>query len=235
MNNTDNMIRLDDRLAAAASFVRENSVAADIGTDHAYLPIYLLQSGRSRAAVASDINRGPLDRAKADAARYNMGGNLSFCLSDGLRGVDLEGLGVTDIIICGMGGELIARIISESGYTKKPGVRLILQPMTAADDLREFLDKAGFRVIDEKLASAAGKIYCCICAEYDGVTRESTPAELLLGQRNIENREPLFLSYAAGILKKLNTKINGMKTGGLDCSREEACRAEILKITEDQA
>ena len=235
MNNTDNIIRLDDRLGAAASFVRENSVAADIGTDHAYLPIYLLQSGISKHAVASDINRGPLERAKADAARYDMGDNLSFCLSDGLRNVDLDGLGVTDIIICGMGGELIARIIDESEYARKPGVRLILQPMTAADDLRGYLDDAGFAVIDEKLASAAGKIYCCICAEYDGEKRTSSPAELLLGRKNIEKREALFLDYAAGILKKLNTKINGMKTGGLDCSAEEACRTEILKITEDRS
>ena len=233
MNNTDNIIHLDSRLSAAASFVRKDSVAADIGTDHAYLPIYLLQSGISKAAVASDVNRGPLDRAKADAAIYGMGDNLSFCLSDGLRGVDLEGLGVTDIIICGMGGELISRIVGESEYTKKSGVRLILQPMTAADDLRAFLDEAGFAVIAEKLASAAGKTYCCICAEYDGIKRTSTPAELLLGKKNIEKNEPLFAVYSAGILKKLDTKINGMKKGGLDCSLEEACRAEIASILED--
>jgi len=233
MNDKENIVRLDPRLASAASFVRKNASVADIGTDHAYLPIYLLQSGIAKSAVAADINRGPLERAKADAARYSMGSELSFCLSDGLRGIDLEGEKITDIIICGMGGELIARIVGESEYTKKPGVRLILQPMTAADDLRAFLDEAGYAVIDEKLSAAAGKIYCCIAAEYDGICRTSTPAELLLGKKNIENREPLFREYAAGILKKLNTRINGLKTGGHDCSAEEECRAEIEKITED--
>lgn len=233
MNNKENIVRLDSRLAAAASFVRQGASAADIGTDHAYLPIYLIQSGIAKSAVAADINRGPLERAKADAARYSMGNQLSFCLSDGLRGIDLEGLGITDIIICGMGGELIARIVGESEYTKNPAVRLILQPMTAADDLRAFLDNAGYNIIDEKISSAAGKTYCCICAEYDGVKRTSTPAELLLGKKNIEKREPLFEKYAAGILKKLDTRINGLKTGGHDCSADEECRADIKRIMED--
>lgn len=233
MNTKENIVQLDSRLRAAASFVRQNAVVADIGTDHAYLPIYLIQSGIAKSAVAADINAGPLERAKSDAARYSMGDELSFCLSDGLCGIDLEGKGITDIVICGMGGELIARIVGESEYTKKKGVRLILQPMTAADDLRAFLDSAGYAVIGEKLAAAAGKIYCCIAAEYDGIRRTSTPAELLLGKKNIENREPLFKDYAAGIAKKLDTRISGLKTGGHDCTAEEECRADIRKIMEE--
>lgn len=234
MNTTDKKLPvLDPRLACAASMVRQGAVIADIGTDHAYIPVYLTLAGISPYAIAADINKGPLERARTNAEKYDAADRIRFALADGLRGIEPEKDNVRDIVICGMGGELIARIVGESEYTKKPGVRLILQPMTAADDLRAFLDEAGYAVIDEKLSAAAGKIYCCIAAEYDGICRTSTPAELLLGKKNIENREPLFREYAAGILKKLNTRINGLKTGGHDCSAEEECRAEIEKITED--
>jgi len=230
MNENIPSVRLDARLATAASFVRKGAVVADIGTDHAYLPIYLLQKGVAKAAVAADINEGPLARAKADAALFGMGDSLSFCLSDGLESIDLAGLGVTDVVICGMGGELIAHILDRSPYVKNEAVRLILQPMTAGDDLRAYLDRAGFAVIDERLSLAGGKYYCCICAEYDGVLRQSSPAQLLLGKKTIENHEPLFEGYVAAHLKRLETKIAGMKKGGLDTAAEEVCRNEILEI-----
>ncbi len=230
MNENIPLVRLDARLAAAASFVREGAVVADIGTDHAYLPIYLLQKGVAAAAVAADINEGPLARAKADAALFGMGDALSFCLSDGLESIDLAGLGVTDVVICGMGGELIASILDRSPYVKNEAVRLILQPMTAGDDLRSYLDRAGFAITDEKLSLAGGKYYCCICAHYDGIKRQSSPAQLLLGKKAIEKGEPLFEGYVAAHMKRLETKIAGMKKGGLNTDAEEECRNEILKI-----
>lgn len=232
MTEEKNMLRLDDRLASAASFVRQGAVVADIGTDHAYLPVYLLQNGTVQKAIASDINQGPLERAKASAERYHITENIAFCRSDGLAGIDLEGESVTDIVICGMGGELIARIINDAAYTRKQGVRLILQPMTAADDLRAYLDENGFCVLDEKLSAAAGKTYCCLLAAYDGVKRKSSPAELLLGRRTIEKREPLFAQYAGEILHRLDKRIGGLTKGGLDATDEEACRCEIRKILE---
>ena len=222
--------RLDGRLACAASLVRDNAVIADVGTDHAYIPVYLLQTGRIRFAVASDINRGPLERAKAHAAQYGTADRMRFVLTDGLCGLEPERDGVTDFVICGMGGELIARILGESDAPKQPGVRLILQPMTAADDLRQFLGESGYAITEEKLCRAAGKLYTCIAASYDGVKRTYSPAELLLGPRNIENREPLFDEFAAGIEKKLETRIAGLTAGQLDSSAERACLDEIRTI-----
>ncbi|MBQ4354745.1 MAG: Nif3-like dinuclear metal center hexameric protein [Clostridia bacterium] len=227
---TSNHLHLDDRLLSAASFVRQGAVAADIGTDHAYLPVYLLQNKIARSAIASDINTGPLERAKASAERYGIRENITFCRSDGLQDIDLVSAGVTDIVICGMGGELIARILDASPYVRNADIHLILQPMTAADDLRAYLDQNGFAVLDEKLSAAAGKNYCCLLAVYDGVKRQSTPAELLLGKRTIEKREPLFEAYADEILHRLEKRINGLKKGALDASAEEACMREIRKI-----
>ena len=127
---------LDGRLAAAASFVRENAVVADIGTDHAHLPLWLLSAGKIRFAVASDINRAPLERAKKNAAAAGFSDRMDFVLCDGLSGLEPEKRGITDILVCGMGGELIARIVGESEYTRRPGVRLILCPMSQPDKLR---------------------------------------------------------------------------------------------------
>lgn len=220
----------DGRLGRAADFVREGAVVADIGTDHAYLPIYLLIQGKIKFAVASDINRGPLDSARRNAERYGLTDKMRFTLANGLDGLPLEEDGVTDIVICGMGGELIAQIISASEYTKKAGVHLILQPMSYPERLREYLAKNGYRIIDEGLCEAAGKRYTCILAEYDGVERDFTQTEYLLGERNIKNAEPLFACYAGGVAKKLREKIRGMETGGLDTAELKTCLSEINKL-----
>ena len=223
---------LDPRLAAAASFVRPGTVLADIGTDHAYLPVSLLLGGRIRFAVVSDINEGPLERARANAAKYGVSGKMRFVLTDGLAGLEPERDGVGDIAVCGMGGELIARIVGASDYTKKNGVRLILQPMSSPEELRSFLGGSGYAILDERLCRAAGKIYACLSVEYDGVQREYAPAELLLGRANIEKREPLFREFAETWLGRLDTQIAGRRKGGRGTEREEALRQEIQRILE---
>ena len=135
--------------------------------------------------------------------------------------------GVTDIVICGMGGELIARIADASAYTRNPDVRLILQPMTCAPELRQYLWDNGFRILEERLCGAAGKIYTCMHVLYDGEVRTYTPAELILGKSNIEKREPLFEEYAKNTIRRLKTQIDGMKKGGLDTAKEEADLASV--------
>jgi len=222
---------LDERLQCAADFVRDNAVVADIGTDHAYLPIYLLTNDRIKFAVASDINRGPLDRAKKNAAQYSVDDKMDFILSDGLCGINPDAHGVTDIVICGMGGELITKIIDDSPYTRTKGVRLILQPMTFSDKVRYYLASNGFDILDERLCEASGKIYTCILAEYDGGVRNFTQAELLLGKIQHAEYNPLFKKMTDQIIKRLQIKIEGMKKGDLDTAFEESCLSEIIKLT----
>ncbi len=223
---------LDPRLGAAAGFVRENAVVADIGTDHAYLPLFLLETGRARFAVVSDVNRGPLERARKNAAAAGMLEKMRFVLTDGLTELKPEREGVTDILICGMGGELIARIVSGSDYVKRPGVRLILGPMSSPEELRLWLAENGFRIDAESLAESAGKRYATILAEYDGKKRRFTPAELLLGKHNIEEYGPLFREFAGEWLDRVCTRIAGRKRGGLPTAEDEALRDEIAEILE---
>lgn len=221
---------LDARLKAAASFVRENSVVADIGTDHAYLPVYLVSVGRAVYSYACDINRGPLEKARETVTKYEAGDKVRLVLTDGLASEELSEDGnISDIVICGMGGELIERILKASELPYDNKIRLILQPMTFAHTLREFLLTDGFDIADERLCKSAGRVYTVICAEYDGVCRKYSDAELYLGRKNLENREPLFEEYAAKQCAKLKTVIDGKKRGGLDCGNEEKLLEEIEK------
>ena len=227
-------IKTDDRLMSAVSFVRDGAVVADIGTDHGYIPIYLIKNGISPFAYASDVNVMPLEKAKSNARIYGVEDKISFHLSSGLRFVDsgeYDGQHpIDDIVICGMGGELIAGIIGESGYAAQKGVRLILQPMTMADKLRSFLAENGFNVTDEKLCTAAGKIYTVICAEYDGERRTLTEEEKILGRHNIMRGGDLFRKYACDALGKLKKKIDGLSTGGYSTEAEQKLYRDIEEI-----
>lgn len=229
----DTKLKLDKRLSAAASFVREGAVVADIGTDHAYLPVYLLLCGKCKSAVASDINKGPLDSAVANAEKYGVAEKTEFVLVGGISDEVCERNSVTDVVICGMGGELIAKIISDSEYAKKVGVRLVLQPMSFAPELREYLLSHGFCILDEMLCRAAGRVYTVICAEYDGEKREYSELELSLGKKNIEKRDELFRDYCKKTADKLRTQIKGKTSGGVDCTAEKRLLAEIEGLMEE--
>lgn len=229
----ENELKTDGRISAALSFVRRGSVVADIGTDHGYIPIYLVTNGVSPFAYASDVNRMPLERARTNAAKYGVGDRIRFCLSDGLRFIDegkCEGRLPDDIVICGMGGELIADIIGASEYARTRGVRLILQPMTRTDRLREYLAENGFSIVDERLCTAAGKLYAVICAEYVGGRKALTRPEALLGEANIARGGEMFTRYAEAVLDKLTKKIDGLTAGGHHADAEKALYDEIKEI-----
>ena len=117
------MFRLDERLSLCAEFVREGVRLADVGTDHAYLPVWLACSGKIRSAVACDVRVGPLENAKANIQKYHVGNIVSTVLSDGLDSIspDLA----DDIVLAGMGGELITKIIMRTQWLYNGDKRLI--------------------------------------------------------------------------------------------------------------
>ena len=221
---------LDDRLLLIASMVREGAVPLDVGTDHAYVPIYLIKSGICRRAVATDVNRQPLTNACANAQRFGVFEKINFCLGNGIADVHPERYDVTDIIIAGMGGELIAEIIDKSDYTRIPGVRLILQPMSSLQELRGYLAEMGYATVTEKLCRAADKYYTCIVCEYDGVRREVPDVRLLVGDVVDDEADPLVNGFLESTAKKLRRKIRGRRAGGLPVVREEEMLRELSEI-----
>lgn len=229
---TNKNIRIDSRLSLAASFVRRGGVAADIGTDHAYIPIYLLENGISPYAIASDINEGPLSRAKENAKLHGVYDKIYFGLTDGLDGLPLSEKEVCDIVICGMGGELIARIVDDCSYALREGVNLILQPMSSIGELRYYLAKKGFKTLDEGICKSQGKIYQCINCTYTGEPCTLTEAEALIGKVNIERgrENPLFEELITNLINRTKFIIVGKEKGSGDAMSDKMLLAELEEI-----
>ena len=210
---------LNARLSSAACFIRQDAVFADIGTDHAYLPLFLLGSGRVSHAYCTDINEGPLQSARANAERMGLDDRITFRLTDGAVGLENEG--ITDYSICGMGGELIGSIISASDHLRSKDLCLVLQPMTRQEYLREFLYKNGFSIDAESYSFDQGKYYVCFSVSYTGAFRDLTLVESYFG---IESSKYVNNSARIGYLKTkikaLERAMQGKKTAGQDASCE---------------
>ena len=216
-------MELTERLLAAASFVRDGAYFIDVGTDHAYLPIYLAEKGRISSATASDINEGPCESARAHIAENGFSDMIEVRRANGLAGHSARGK--TDIVIAGMGGALICEILEKADFIKDKNVRLILQPMRNVRDLRAYLLCEGFHIVDEALAREGERIYEIICVEYCGEAQKESELSLLIGAKNIENRardEVLFAAFCKKHASALRKKIEGMEKGGADTEGEEA-------------
>ena len=220
----------DSRLRAAAEFVRQEAIFADIGTDHAYLPVFLLEKGVIRHAYAADIGEGPLASAKRTVEECGFQKNVTLVLTDGLTGLD--SCGITDIAICGMGGELIADIISAAPFVKSKSIRLILQPMTRAAHLRRFLAKEGFAVVSERITRAKGKLYFCLAAEYTGEAYTLLPVEEELGSYNIQAKEKdvLFYEMLEQKIRASSRRLDGLLKSGQEGSEEAAYLASLKAL-----
>ena len=218
--------KLNGRLCSAASFVRQRAVLADIGTDHAYLPIFLASEGVIDRAYATDINKGPLEKAKENISRAELGDKIECILTDGAE--KLSDLGITDYTVCGMGGELIADIISRAPQLSSPEVRLILQPMSKQAHLRAYLLGAGFSIIAEAYSSDSGKDYVTLVAEYSGVCRFVSEAEceLPLSGTPLHGKDSM-LRYYKTKSTSLHRALAGRQRGG-DSSPEAASVAERI-------
>lgn len=220
-------INLGERLSAAASLIRRGAFVSDVGTDHAYLPIYLCLEGLARGGVVSDINDGPIQRAKENIIKYELTDKLTAIRTDGLSGIDKYG--PEDILILGMGGELIARILEDAPWTKNKDIHLCLQPMTHPELLRSFLLENGYSIIDERLTKEDGRIYQIILATYTGRTETMSPEELLLGRINIQRGGEILTELAENICGVLSKRVRGIESSGADAGEIKELIALIKK------
>ena len=154
------------RLSLCAEMVRGGSRLADIGTDHGYLPIELCLSGKIPSALACDINPLPLRSAQENVAKYGLSDRIQTRLSDGLHEVRPDE--IDDVVIAGMGGELIRDILSAAPWIRTENKHLVLQPMTHHEDLVSWLYENGFDVKVQKATLDEGKYYTVISAAFSG-------------------------------------------------------------------
>ena len=188
-----NQKHLEPRLFSAVSYVRLGASIADIGTDHAYLPIYLLREGIASGALACDIGAGPISCACENISAAGLSDRISTLQTDGLHGV--ERFSPDHILIFGMGGELIVKILSEAPWVCDPAIRLILQPMSRAEVVRKYLWENGFRIVGETLSQEDDRIYQTLCAEWCGKTEPFDPIDCLVGKREQLASAPLSLAF----------------------------------------
>lgn len=155
---------LPPRLLYIASLVQKGSLVADIGTDHAHLPVYLIENGVTDRVIASDIVDGPLASAKKNISAHGLEDKIEIVKSDGL--VKVFPLSPETVIIAGMGGETIRDIISTCDYSKSAAPLFLLQPMTHAEVLRKYLIENGFSIKSESVIREAHRFYVIISAQY---------------------------------------------------------------------
>lgn len=174
------MINLTQRLSAAASLIKGGGIVADIGTDHGYLPIYLIQSGKIEKAIAADIGKMPLENARKSVAQYELSGKIELRLSDGLNSFTENE--VDEIVFAGMGGTLIAEKLREIPWIKNESLHFVFQPQSRAEDLREFLFANGFEIGEEIATREGNRFYIAFDAFYTGNIPEFSVADCFLGR-----------------------------------------------------
>ena len=168
------------RLAAIYDAIPECDRVVDVGTDHGYIPITCVLTGKAGKGLALDVREGPLQRARVNAAKYNVSDKIGFSLTNGLDGIALSSDDC--VVIAGMGGLESISIIKEAGRIP---CKIVLQPQRSAFDLRKFLDINGYTIISEKIVSERGKYYPVILSEYTGVCTQLSMIEAYAGKNTI--------------------------------------------------
>ena len=203
MNRT---VKLSKRLQAAADYVKTGASVVDVGTDHGYIPVYLVQNEIAARVVASDIRKGPLDSAVESAKNGGVSDRIEFQLADGLPD---RNVGIDTVVIAGMGGETIIHILSMAPWTKN-GVDLILQPQSKIDELSNWLDNSGYAICDEKLVHEDGKFYVVMLVRGGKSRAPFTCAEMFVDRILMEKRDRLLPEYLDFLTKKLTKAYEGL-------------------------
>ncbi len=203
---------LDARLSAIVSLIREGDTVADIGSDHAYIPLHLIKNKICKDVLVTDIRKGPLEAARKNFNRFGFGDLLVTMQYDGIR-EDVPARYST-VIIAGMGGLTICGILKNAAeQLKANGNTLILQPMTEQDILREFLKSNGFAIEKEIIAKTDnGKLYNIIKAKV-GASEEYSECEYRFGKYSLCETKEL---YGESVRKYLGALVAAREHGATD-------------------
>lgn len=228
-------LELTPRLLAAAQLVPPDAAVADIGTDHAYLPVWLLKQGKVRYAIAADLRQGPLDRARLTAKEFDCRENIDFRLCDGLSGIRPDEADC--IVIAGMGGETIATILQAAPWLRDTRYTLVLQPMSAQNDLRRWLWQEGFSIENEQLVCEGEKLYNIIAARF-GSASPMTLGEEWVGRQTPRLDQPLRGELFRRLLDKTARAMDGISRGKGEDSRArleelEQLQAELTQMKQE--
>ncbi len=220
---------ISNRLLKCAELIPACDTVADVGTDHGYLGIWLLQKGRCRRVIASDLRAKPLDSARKNAALYGVDDRMTFLQSDGLREF-IPGSFQT-LVLAGMGGDLISRILEEAAWLEGGAYRLILQPQSAANDLRRFLGERLWSIDREVLVRDGHFLYSVLSVSPEKGSL-LTPGEQYVSPALRREQDPLFPDYLARMLHALELTVSGItqSTDPADRVRAAYYRAALEEV-----
>jgi Predicted SAM-dependent methyltransferase len=202
-------MQLKGRLLAIAEKIPQCYILADIGTDHAYIPVYAIKKRICRKAIASDVKKGPVEIAIRNIRRYGFTELIDTRLGSGIDTLKDDELDV--IVIAGMGGILIQEIMCNNLEKSKMTGMFILQPMNCVEDLRKWLYENGFDIIEETLAEETIKVYNILIARWDGKVRYVDEFSCFIGLKLLERKDDIFRKYVGKKLGIIEKKISGMK------------------------
>ncbi len=220
-------MKLSRRLETIASFVPEGSAVADIGTDHGYIPIHLVQEGKAKHAIAMDVGKGPLLRAQAHIHEAGLEAHVEVRLSDGL--LKLEQNEADCVVIAGMGGELIIHILEEGRGLWEGIPHWVLSPHSELDKVRRFLEEQEFFIERETMIKEEGKFYTVMGINRMNKAGEKDEREISYryGRSLIESKDPVLKEY----LKKEEEQLEQIMSGLSESQTEAAVRRmEELKL-----
>lgn len=224
-------MKLTNRLLKIASLVDKNKRVADIGTDHGYIPVYLLNEGIIDFAILADINKGPLENARSEVKRNKLDNKVDLRLGSGIE--VLKKGEVDEVIIAGMGGILIGELLEANKEVAHSVDKLILQPMQAQEELRYYLLNNGYEILDECLEKEDFRLYEIIVAKYTG-KNTSVEDEIYyeVGKKIIENKDELLLEFIDNKIKKYNNIIEklGDKDSEAVMSKRNLANERITKL-----
>ncbi len=202
---------INSRLLKIAEMVRKGDRVADIGTDHAYLPVYLVRKGVTDSVFACDVADGPLENASKNILRSKVQG-IVLRKGDGLSAVEPHE--ADTFVLAGMGGDLIVKLLQKAEWVKDARYELLLQPMTSVEDLRKYLLEEGFAVTEEHAVRSQGRVYTVIKAVYVGKATLCTPLFYYLGRLtdNIGEDEKVYITRKRRLIGELAENIKNVET-----------------------
>ncbi len=217
-------IRLSKRLERLGCYVTEGNRLADIGTDHAYLPIALVQAGRIPSAISADVNEGPLLRAGEHIRVAGLSGQVETRLSDGLSHFQPDE--ADTVVIAGMGGQLIRRILEGGAQLLDSVSELVLQPQSEIHLVRGWLEENGFCISDEDIVFEEGKYYPMFRVVHGKTAERMNPAELYFGRAAVQRSPQVLLDF----LERESQKDRRIMAG---LSADESGQAKRLRELEE--
>ena len=198
---------ISKRLLCCASMVTPGSRVADIGTDHGYLGIYLLQTGAARHVIACDLRKDPLENARRNAKLFGVDGEMELRLSDGLEKIRPDE--VDTVVMAGMGGDLIQKILSQCPWRKREGLQFILQPQSAGNVLRRWLCEDGFEIQREEPVQDGHFLYTVMDIR-QGEPAPLTPGTEYASPALLASKSPLVGTYLARVENALQETVRGL-------------------------